>query len=451
MFGQIMCRPLDMIAIWIQLPFIFFHFVLISRTGFVLSFSLNHQSDRSNCGLNLRVDPGSSEQISVSRHPPVSQRILLSKAGRQKRAKFCDVFISSADHLIELKWSHDSSHYLPGHLQMRSNSNQSVLVISWSRKAHRQPPDRSMQITGNLIGRQRFVVLRVQKALMPHLDDNLLIKVNSLKLIRFQFKELASKPAGKPYCLNIYKSLIDLDFNSDESVSLTSEPIGDSTVNGERNDSKANDEMHANYQLNLSSPSSVNQDCVKIKVKTFHSSRLIAKKELDTCVLSGGKSEPIAVIRSANIELKAVNASAKASVCLSLIGSAVHQLAARVQVSASTGKDGHERSFLTRKKSKLKRHLRPIEMFTFNVREEDNDQIDNCFDLKDASEGQTPSVGQSNNSIRCYVLFENMKLLSESADQFCKKVLLPYEYAEVGLANFSSAQDLDFAKQFIHR
>lgn len=84
-------------------------------------------------------------------------------------------------------------------------------------------------------------------------------------------------------------------------------------------------------------------------------------------------------------------------------------------------------------------------MFAFNVREEDNDQIDNCFDLKDAPEGQ------SNDSIRCYVLFENMKLQSEGADQFCKKVLLPYEYAEVGLANLSSAQDLDFAKQFIHR
>lgn len=431
MFGQIMCRPLDMIAIWMHLQFIFH----VLATGLVLSS--NHQPDRSNCGLNLKVDSVASEQISVSRHPPAAHRILLSRGGRQKHAKYCDVFITTTatDHLIELEWSHDSSHYLPGHLQMRSNSNQSVLVISWSRNAHRQLAESSMQMTGNLIGGQRFVVVRVQRALMPHLDDNLLIKVNSLKLIRLDFRELASRPTGEPYCSNIYKSLIDLDSDASMTNELTGGSLGANRVN------HLNDEMLVDYQLNLSSPSSANQNCVKIKVKTFHSSRLIAKRELDTCALSGGIAEPIAVIRSASIQVKAVNASVEASVCLSLIN--VHQLSGSVQVSART--DDHERSFLTRKKSKLKRHLRPIEMFAFNVREEDNDQIDNCFDLKDAPEGQ------SNDSIRCYVLFENMKLQSEGADQFCKKVLLPYEYAEVGLANLSSAQDLDFAKQFIHR
>ena len=87
-------------------------------------------------------------------------------------------------------------------------------------------------------------------------------------------------------------------------------------------------------------------------------------------------------------------------------------------------------------------------MFAFNLKE-DNDQIDNCFDLKDESQGE--ALGQSNDSIRCYVLFESIKFDSESADQFCKKVLLPYEYTEVGLANLSSSHALDFAKQFIHR
>ena len=431
MFGQTLCRPLNLISIWINLPFIF-HFMFMSRAEFVrLPFS--ERGDRSNCGLNLRVKPESDERIRVSR--PAPHRVSFFK-GKQRHSKYCDLFITSsaADHLIELEWWSNSS----GRLQPRSNPNQSVLVISPARKANGSLVNSSMQASGSLIGRQRLVV-RVPSGLVSHLDDDLVIKVNSLKIIRLEFQELASRPAHKPYCVNIGRSLVDLDLSSAESARDRTAPGTAINKGNVLND--ANDATHATRHINLSI-AAASQDCVRINLKTFHNSRLIAKKELDVC---DGHFEPIAVIGSTNIELKAVNASGEASLCLSFVGSA--------RVDVRTGNDSHKRPFLTKKKLKLKRHLRPFEMFAFHLKEEDNDQIDNCFEPKDDSQGETAgsSAGQASSSIRCYVLFESIKLDFENADQFCKKALLPYEYAEVGLANLSSSHDLDFVKQFVHR
>ena len=356
----------------INFSFIFHLILFLNQTQIVLS--LNHQK---NCGLNLRLSLNADQIKIISKHSSL-----------KKHQKHCDIHLATAeDHLIELEWLN-----LLDYFQLKSSSsnlNQTILLIT--KKAHY-----SMQKSGNLISKNNQMIIRVQKALKPYLD-NLSIKVNNLKLIRFEFKQLIS--FTRPHCVNIYNSIIELDFNLEFKNELD-----DKLINSNKN-----------YNLSISSPP--NQNCVKIKFKTFHSSKLIIIKDLGTCELNRN-SILINVIRSTNIELRSLNANFQTSVCLSLI---------------DLSPPNKNQKYLIKKKLKLKRNLKSID-YDDDFKDE---QIDNC-------------VSDEENAIRCFVLFEN-KLDFESADQICKKILLPYKYKDVGLANLNTSFSLSFVKRFMYR
>lgn len=370
--------------------FIIYLILFIDKAEIVRSsndvFSAKNQT---NCNLNLEMN----EQIELSNKPSSSF------INYKKHQKYCDIFLrSSINNLIELRWSYDSLDYF----QFKINSfyNRTILIID--KRAHHSS---FMQTAGSLISDNNLVLIRVNKALKKYLD-NLLIKINNLKLIRLDYKELTT--SSKKNCYNIHDSLIDLSFNTNNYG-----PV----FNG------------LNLFKNLNAPvsSSNNEDCVKIYLRTFDDSKLIIKKRLNTCVSSEFPSS-IRLIRSTNIKINAKNAKSDFSICLNV----------------TFHSEKFARFNQTKAKRKTKRNL--IDIFQSDY--EDDDQTDNCIyqNLTESDRNQTSKVEK----LKCYVLFKT-KLDFKSADRFCKKILMPYDYSEVGLANLKNSESRDFIKNLLHR
>lgn len=406
MFKQMMHSPVNFLS-KCSIDFLLIIYLILFSIDFVSSnlHSSTDSANQTNCGLNLRIDSESKEHIKISNH--------MTSLNKRINEKYCDIFLLRSSELdqilIELNWFFSTTNYLQ--IKSVSYPNRTVLFINSKKHPHQiYKSTNSMQRAGNLISKKNLV-LRVQNDLRPYIDNLLLIKIKCLKLIRLEFKKL-SLSNDQPFCLNIYNVFFVLDLNEDLQTSMLIK--------------------NANYYLNISSLS--NQNCVKIKLKTFHNSKLIIQKVLDTCLLNQNL-ELIDLIRSTNIELRTVNANENALICLNLVN-----LVNSTYDDLNLIKKNYTESILNSKK--LKRNSKPIELDSL-----DEDKIDNCFYLNEEDQNQ------SNDSIRCFVLFENKlnKLNFENADHFCKRTFLPYGYSDAQLAILNTSYALDFVKKFVYR